>query len=133
MEVEAEGDAVAAAAALQGGRGSLVERARWIPLRLDAGERRLLRLLEAALSVSECAPRAPARPGPSPAHNRRHTADFYSSVRFTTHAVPPLCAHRGHAAIKVLPAPPLTRCMPNTRMHTRTPARMPAQAQTWAD
>jgi len=33
--------------------GSVAERAKWIPLRLDLTERKLLRLLEAALSVSE--------------------------------------------------------------------------------
>eukprot|EP00208_Stichococcus_sp_RCC1054_P004237 CAMPEP_0206139960 /NCGR_PEP_ID=MMETSP1473-20131121/7831_1 /ASSEMBLY_ACC=CAM_ASM_001109 /TAXON_ID=1461547 /ORGANISM="Stichococcus sp, Strain RCC1054" /LENGTH=576 /DNA_ID=CAMNT_0053533915 /DNA_START=228 /DNA_END=1955 /DNA_ORIENTATION=+ len=41
------------ATAVTAGRHSLTERAQWIPLRLDADERRLLRLLEAALSVSE--------------------------------------------------------------------------------
>lgn len=45
------------------GRHSLTDRARWIPLRLNADERRLLRLLEAALSVSDCEPLAP-RPIP---------------------------------------------------------------------
>jgi hypothetical protein len=33
--------------------GSVAERAKWIPLRLDMTERKLLRLLEAALNVSE--------------------------------------------------------------------------------
>lgn len=33
--------------------GSVAERAKWIPLRLDLTERKLLRLLEAALNVSE--------------------------------------------------------------------------------
>ena len=52
--------AAAAALAAQAATGgaapdhdSFRERARYIPLRLDMGERRLLRLLEAALSVSE--------------------------------------------------------------------------------
>ena len=36
-----------------GGEGAFRERARYIPLRLDMEQRRLLRLLEAALSVSE--------------------------------------------------------------------------------
>ena len=35
------------------GPGSYAERAKYIPLRLSQGERRLLRLLEAALSVSD--------------------------------------------------------------------------------
>jgi len=42
------------------GRGdigeSFVERAKWIPLRLDFEERKKLRLCEAALNVSECVP-----------------------------------------------------------------------------
>lgn len=46
----------AAGVAMKAGstRNSVAERARFIPLRLNPDERRLLRLLEAALSVSEC-------------------------------------------------------------------------------
>ena len=61
-ERDSEPAAQASTSGSSSGPGSFESRAQFIPLRLSLDERRLLRLLEAALSVSEYTDKVPVGP-----------------------------------------------------------------------